>query len=100
MNEKEKLIIEVLSSIYDPEIPISIYALGLIYSVTMEDNKNANIQMTLTSPNCPVAQSLPEEVRVKVCEVEGVENTTVDIVWDPPWTPDMMNEAAKLELNL
>ena len=90
-------VIEVLKSIFDPEIPVDIYELGLIYEVKISDEGVIDIDMTLTSPNCPVAESLPKEVEDKVGEMEGVKSAKVQIVFDPPWTQDMMSEAAKLE---
>lgn len=94
----EKDIIEMLKSIFDPEIPVDIYELGLIYEVKLDDNANAFIQMTLTSPSCPVAESLPAEVEQKAASVEGVKSAKVEITFEPPWTQDMMSEEAKLEL--
>ena len=90
-------VIEVLKTIFDPEIPVDIYELGLIYEVKISAEGKVDIDMTLTSPNCPVAESLPKEVEDKVAEMEGVESSKVQIVFDPPWTQDMMSEAAKLE---
>ena len=90
-------VIEVLKTIFDPEIPVDIYELGLIYEVKISAEGKVDIDMTLTSPNCPVAESLPKEVEDKVTEMEGVESAKVQIVFDPPWTQDMMSEAAKLE---
>lgn len=90
-------VIEVLKSIFDPEIPVDIYELGLIYEVKISDEGVVDIDMTLTSPNCPVAESLPKEVEDKVAEMDGVKSAKVQIVFDPPWTQDMMSEAAKLE---
>ncbi len=92
-------VIEVLKTVYDPEIPVDIYELGLIYEVAIRDEATAYIQMTLTSPMCPVAEILPQEVEEKVRSVEGVHEVALDLVWDPPWSPDMMSEAAKLTLN-
>ena len=92
-------VIEVLKTVYDPEIPVDIYELGLIYEVAIRDEATAYIQMTLTSPMCPVAEILPQEVEEKVRSVEGVKEVALDLVWDPPWSPDMMSEAAKLTLN-
>ena len=92
-------VIEVLKTVYDPEIPVDIYELGLIYEVEIREEATAYIQMTLTSPMCPVAEILPQEVEEKVRSVEGVEDVALDLVWDPPWNPDMMSEAAKLTLN-
>ena len=93
-------IIEALHTIYDPEIPVNIYEIGLIYEVTVDDDGKAHILMTLTSPMCPVAESLPPEVEQKVATVEGVTSASVEITWDPPWDPDMMSDAAKLELGM
>ena len=90
-------VIEVLKSIFDPEIPVDIYELGLIYEVKISDEGMVDIDMTLTSPNCPVAESLPKEVEDKVAEMDGVSGAKVQIVFDPPWTQGMMSEAAKLE---
>jgi FeS assembly SUF system protein len=91
-------VIEVLKTIYDPEIPVNIYEIGLIYEVTVDDEANVHVLMTLTSPMCPVAESLPPEVEEKVAAVEGVASARVEITWDPPWDTDMMSDAAKLEL--
>jgi len=99
MELKEK-IIEEIKKIYDPEIPVNIYDLGLIYDIKVEDKNTAKIKMTLTSPNCPVAESLPKEVKDGIMQVEGIENVDLDLVWDPPWDKERMSEAAKLELNL
>ena len=99
MELKEK-IIEEIKKIYDPEIPVNIYDLGLIYDIKVEDKNTAKIKMTLTSPNCPEAESLPKEVKDGIMQVEGIENVDLDLVWDPPWNQTMMTEAAKLELNL
>ena len=96
----KKEIIEEIRKIYDPEIPVNIYELGLIYNVKVENNNTAKIIMTLTSPNCPVAESLPKEVKDSVMQVEGIEKVDLDLVWDPPWDKSMMSESAKLELNL
>ena len=93
-------IIEILQTIYDPEIPVNIWEIGLIYEVTVDDEGNAHILMTLTSPNCPVAESLPPEVKETVAKVEGVAAAKVEITWDPPWDPEMMSEAAQLELGM
>ncbi len=94
----EEKIVEALKTIYDPEIPVNIYELGLIYDVILDENAHALVKMTLTSPACPVAGSLPGEVEQKVASVEGVESAEVDLVWDPAWNPNMMSEAAQLEL--
>ena len=95
---KEKIIAEI-RKIYDPEIPVNIYELGLIYDIKVE-NVTAKVKMTLTTPNCPVAESLPKEVKDSIKEINGVEKVDLDLVWDPPWDKSMMSEAAKLELNL
>jgi len=97
---KKELIIEEIRKIYDPEIPVNIYELGLIYDIQVENEKSAKIKMTLTTPNCPVAETLPKEVKDVAMQVDGIEEVDLELVWDPPWTKDMMSEAAKLELNL
>ena len=100
MNElKEKVILEI-KKIYDPEIPVNIYELGLIYNIDIDEKNKVNIDMTLTSPNCPVAESLPNSVKDNVLKVDGVSSVDLKLVWDPPWDKDKMSEAAKLELNL
>ena len=96
---KEKIIKEV-RKIYDPEIPVNIYELGLIYNIQVNDERKVNIEMTLTSPNCPVAESLPNMVKENILKIDEVEDVELKLVWDPPWTKDRMSEAAKLELNL
>ena len=93
-------VVEVLKGVYDPEIPVDIYELGLIYEVKVDDDANVHVLMTLTSPMCPVAESLPPEVEEKVARVKGVTKATVEVTWDPPWDPEMMSEAAKLELGM
>jgi len=98
MQEIGDKIVEVLKTIYDPEIPVDIYELGLIYDVFVNDNNEVKILMTLTSPNCPVAETLPIEVEEKVKTLEEVKNAIVEITFDPTWTQDMMSEEAKLEL--
>ena len=100
LDEMRGRIVEVLKTIYDPEIPVDIYALGLIYDIDVEEDGSVDIRMTLTTPMCPVAESLPREVEVKVRAVPGVSSVKLDLVWDPPWTPDRMSEAARLQLNL
>ena len=100
MNELKNKIIAEIKKIYDPEIPVNIYELGLIYKIDISDEKKVNIEMTLTSPNCPVAESLPKMVKDNVLKIEGVSGVDLKLVWSPPWTKDMMSEAAKLELNL
>ncbi|MEO9257363.1 MAG: SUF system Fe-S cluster assembly protein [Crocinitomicaceae bacterium] len=97
-NTLETTIIEVLKTIYDPEIPVDVYELGLIYEVKIAEGGKVTIEMTLTSPNCPVAESLPQEIKDKILEIEGVEESTVNVVFEPPWDKDMMSEEAKLEL--
>ena len=99
MNLKEQIITEI-RKIYDPEIPVNIYELGLIYKIEIKETKKVNIDMTLTSPNCPVAESLPKEVKEGAMQVEEIEDVDLELVWDPPWNKDMMSDAAKLELNL
>ncbi len=93
-------VLDVIRTIFDPEIPVNIYELGLIYEVTIKEEGTAYIRMTLTTPMCPVAEELPAEVEFKVRAVEGVSSVQLDLVWDPPWSPDMMTEAAKLELGM
>ncbi|MEJ2052958.1 MAG: SUF system Fe-S cluster assembly protein [Calditrichaceae bacterium] len=94
----EGKIIGVLKTVYDPEIPVNIYDLGLVYTINIDEQNHVKIGMTLTSPNCPEAESLPVEVKDKVSAIEGVESADVEILWEPPWNPDMMSEVAKLEL--
>ncbi|MBT5438112.1 MAG: SUF system Fe-S cluster assembly protein, partial [Flavobacteriales bacterium] len=98
MEALENTIVDVLKSIYDPEIPVDVYELGLIYEVKIDKESNVQIEMTLTSPNCPVAESMPKEVEDKVAEITEVKSAKVNIVFDPPWDKDMMSEEAKLEL--
>ena len=98
MDLKEKVISEI-KKIYDPEIPVNIYELGLIYDINIKD-KDVQVKMTLTTPNCPVAESLPKEVKDSIMGLDEVNNVNLDLVWDPPWNKSMMSEAAKLELNL
>ena len=93
-------IIQALQSVYDPEIPVSIYELGLIYDIKIKDENDIDIIMTLTTPNCPEAQTIPEKVADVVSLVKGVNEVKVEITWEPPWTQDNMTEAAKLELGL
>ena len=99
MELKDKVIAEI-KKIYDPEIPVNIYELGLIYDINIDNKNNVKIDMTLTSPNCPVAESLPNEVKNSVKEIKEVKNVDLNLVWDPPWDKSMMTESAKLELNL
>ncbi len=96
--ELEDTIVAVLKTIYDPEIPVDIYELGLIYEVKIDKENNVEIEMTLTSPNCPVAETMPKEVEEKVAYILGVKSAKVNIIFDPPWTKDMMSEEAQLEL--
>ena len=98
MELKEKIIKEI-KKIYDPEIPVNIYELGLIYNVLVKE-RSVKVTMTLTSPNCPVAESLPKEVKDSIMEIDGVDKVDLDLVWEPPWDKSMMSESAKLELNL
>ena len=100
MSELKEKVISEIKKIYDPEIPINIYELGLIYNIEVIENKRINIEMTLTSPNCPVAEELPNEVKNSIKKIEGVSEVHLKIVWDPPWDKSMMSESAKLELNL
>ena len=93
-------IVQQLKTIFDPEIPVDIYELGLIYKVSLDEHGAAKIRMTLTTPMCPAAEELPPEVENKTREVEGVTSVQLDLVWDPPWNPGMMSEAAKLELGM
>ena len=99
MEIKEKIIKEV-KKIYDPEIPVNIFDLGLSYEIKVEKDNNIKVKMTLTSPNCPVAESLPKEVKDSIMTVKEVSDVDLELVWDPPWDKSMMSEAAKLELNL
>ena len=98
MDLKEKIINEI-KKIYDPEIPVNIFELGLIYDISIKGN-DVKVKMTLTTPNCPVAESLPKEVKDSIIELKEVNNVDLDLVWDPPWNKSMMSESAKLELNL
>jgi FeS assembly SUF system protein len=93
-------VIETLKTIFDPEIPVNIYELGLVYEVKVDDEYNVYILMTLTSPNCPVAESLPDEVQEKVRDIDGIKDVKVEITFEPPWDQSMMTEAAMLELGL
>ena len=99
MELKDK-VIEEIKKIYDPEIPVNIYELGLIYDINVDKDNNIKIDMTLTSPNCPVAESLPNEVKNSVKEIKEVKDVDLNLVWEPPWDKSMMTESAKLELNL
>ena len=99
MSLKDKVIAEI-KKIYDPEIPVNIYELGLIYDIKIDEKNNVKVNMTLTTPNCPVAESLPKEVKESIMEIKEVNKVDLDLVWEPPWDKSMMSEAAKLELNL
>ena len=99
-NELGEEIVKVLKTIFDPEIPVDIYELGLIYDVFVNEDNDVKVLMTLTTPNCPVAESLPKEVKDGAMQVNEIEDVDLELVWDPPWTKDMMSDAAKLELNL
>ena len=99
MSLKDK-IIDGVKKIYDPEIPVNIYELGLIYDIKVDEKNNVKINMTLTSPNCPVAESLPKEVKDSIMNIKEVNKVDLELVWDPPWNQSMMSEAAKLELNI
>jgi FeS assembly SUF system protein len=100
VGEMEEKIIAALRSCYDPEIPVNIYEMGLIYDLDIAPSGDVSVRMTLTSPACPVAGSLPPEVQAKVAAVPGVQSAKVEVVWDPPWTPERMSEAARLELGM
>jgi FeS assembly SUF system protein len=100
MSDIKNKIIKEIKKIYDPEIPVNIYELGLIYKIEIDKKKNVYIDMTLTSPNCPVAESLPNQVKENIMKMEGVSDVKLNLVWEPPWDKDKMSEAAKLELNL
>ena len=99
MDLREQVIAEI-RKIYDPEIPVNIYELGLIYNIEINEDRKVDVEMTLTSPNCPVAESLPNEVKQNILKVSGVKDVDLKLVWDPPWDKDKMSEAAKLELGL
>lgn len=96
----EDAVINAIASVYDPEIPVNIYELGLIYAVEIAENGNVKVEMTLTAPACPSAQELPEMVRNAIAGIDGVGDITVDTVWDPPWDPSRMSEDARLSLNM
>ena len=100
MSELKNKIVAEIKKIYDPEIPVNIYELGLIYKIEINDNNKVNIDMTLTTPNCPVADSLPKMVKNNILKIDEISDVDLNLVWDPPWTKDKMSEAAKLELNL
>lgn len=96
----DQKVVEVLKTCFDPEIPVNIYELGLVYRIQVDPESNVHVVMTLTSPMCPVAGSLPPNVEAKVRNVEGVHDARVEVTWEPPWTPQMMTEEAKLALNM
>ena len=96
----EKAVAEQIKTVYDPEIPVNIYDLGLIYKIDVQDDYTVKVIMTLTAPNCPVADSLPTEVKEKVAAIEGVKEAEVELTFDPPWTPERMSDEAKLMLNM
>lgn len=100
MDQMRDQVVEALKTVYDPEIPVNIYELGLIYTVDVSTNNDVLVEMTLTSANCPAAQSMPAEIETKVRGIEGVGEVTVEVVWDPPWTQEHMSEAARLELGM
>ncbi|MFC3674351.1 SUF system Fe-S cluster assembly protein [Ferrovibrio xuzhouensis] len=93
-------VVEQLKTVFDPEIPVNIYELGLIYNVEVNEARDVRVEMTLTSPNCPAAQSMPAEVEYKTRSLDGVGEVTVEVVWDPPWSTEHMSEAARLELGM
>jgi FeS assembly SUF system protein len=101
--DREKMkeeVIAMLRGVYDPEIPVNIYELGLVYDVQVDESDGIRVVMTLTSPMCPVAETLPVEIEARARGIEGVRDVRIDLVWDPPWDPDMMSEAARLELGM
>ena len=100
MSDIKNKVIEEIKKIYDPEIPVNIYELGLIYKIEVDSKNKVNVYMTLTSPNCPVAESLPKQVKDNIMKLEEVSDVNLNLVWEPPWDKDKMSEAAKLELNL
>ncbi len=100
LEDLQQEVIETLRTVYDPEIPVNIYELGLVYEVKVNENGEAKVIMTLTTPTCPVAESLPREVQYRLEEIEQINKADVEVVWDPPWNPGMMSEEARLELNM
>ncbi len=91
-------VVQILKTVYDPEIPVDIYELGLIYDIAIDEKNNVHVKMTLTAPSCPAAQSLPLQVKERLMQIPGVGDVTVEVVWDPPWNPAMMSEEARLQL--
>lgn len=100
IEEVRELVVETIKTVYDPEIPVNIYELGLIYDIDVSSEGKVVVTMTLTSPGCPVAGSLPKEVELKIATIDDVSEVSIELVWDPPWTPDRMSEAARLDLNM
>ena len=100
MSDIKTKVIEEIKKIFDPEIPVNIYELGLIYKIEVNEKNKVNVDMTLTSPNCPVAESLPNDVKNNIMKIDGVSEVSLNLVWEPPWDKDKMSEAAKLQLNL
>jgi FeS assembly SUF system protein len=100
MSDIKTKVIEEIKKIFDPEIPVNIYELGLIYKIEVNEKNKVNVDMTLTSPNCPVAESLPNDVKNNIMKIEGVSEVSLNLIWEPPWDKDKMSEAAKLQLNL
>ena len=100
MSDLKEKVIKEIKKVYDPEIPVNIYELGLIYKIEIDNKNVVNVDMTLTTPNCPVADSLPKQVKEYILKVKGVSDVKLNLVWDPPWDKSKMSEAAKLELNL
>ena len=100
MSDIKNQVIDEIKKIYDPEIPVNIYELGLIYKIEVDETNKVTVDMTLTSPNCPVAESLPKEVKDNIMKIKGISDVDLNLVWEPPWNKEKMSEAAKLELNL
>lgn len=98
--ELENKVVEMLRTVFDPEIPVDIYSLGLVYRIDIDDDANLNVDMTMTAPNCPMADFIVEDARIKLESIEDIKNVTINVVFEPEWTQDMMSEEAKLELGL